>query len=86
MVEMPLACLLRKMSPCVGKLVPGSDNFFDLPPEDGLGYDSLDEHAFGSAFTRPTTGASHSMLPVPNATVGYARCNAADACPTLVAP
>ena len=82
---MPLACLLRKMSPCVGKLVLGSDNFFDLPSEVVLGYDSADEHAFGSLFARPTTGASHSMLPVPNTTVGYARCNAADACPTLVA-
>ena len=83
---MPFACLLRKMSPCVGKLVLGSDNFFDLPSEDGLGYDSLDEHAFWPLFARPTIGSSHSMLPVPNTTVGYARCNAADACPTLLGP
>ena len=84
-VEMPLACL-RKMSLCAGKLVLGSDNCFDLPSGVGLGYDSSDEHAFGSLFARPTTGASHSMSPVPNTTVGYARCNAADACATLVEP
>lgn len=64
----------------------GSDNSFDLPPEDGLGYDSSDGHAFWSLFARPTIGAFHSMLPVPNTMVGYARCSAADACPTLVGP
>lgn len=44
------------------------------------------KHASCSLFARPTIGASHSMLPVPNTTLGYARCNAADACPTMVAP
>jgi hypothetical protein len=75
-----------RCQPCAGKLVLGSDNFFDLPAVAGLGYDSSDGHAFWSLFARPTIGSSYSMLPVPNTTVGYARCTAADACPTLVGP
>jgi hypothetical protein len=66
--------------------VLGSDNFFDLASEGCLGYDSSDGYAFWSLFARPTIGASHSMLPVPNTTVGYARCNTADVCPALVGP
>ena len=55
-------------------------------PKMALAMTAQTKHAFCSLFARPTIGASHSMLPVPNTTLGYARCNAADACPTLVAP
>jgi hypothetical protein len=80
-VEMPLAHHRAQ-----GKLVLGSDNFFDLPSEVCLGYDSSGGHAFWPLFARPTIGASHSILPALNMTAGHARCNAADACPSLVGP